>query len=167
MGEVDLRHERQLLQQSLSELLGHRSGESDEAIGFEMPAALASLLIRRRFSGVDIRDVTAYVAGVLERFELENSHRHARAAEMLIRGELGEFDVVEPGLVSEDEFSEVIWMLMGDLAIEADLRPDMLDSLLDQAVAECDRFLIHMRDNDLTPDGAFARASHRWAGGLG
>jgi hypothetical protein len=161
VGEVA--RERQLFEHWLLVLLGHGPDEfGDEAIGPTLPSVLLSLLVRRRFSGSDVREVTRYVAEVLDRCEIDNTGKQARAAEMLIRAELGEVGLVDTRLGSADEFAELIWLLVADLALEADLEPDTIGVLLDHAQRDADRQWAYMRDNALAPADLLDFKLRRW-----
>ncbi|CRK58566.1 hypothetical protein [Alloactinosynnema sp. L-07] len=74
MTRPDLTHERLLFERWVSTFFGHSPGDfAEEEIGPTYPLGLLGLFARRRFADADARTMSAYVADVFPRLEIEDT----------------------------------------------------------------------------------------------
>ncbi|GAB3883365.1 hypothetical protein GCM10029964_042590 [Kibdelosporangium lantanae] len=149
---VQVVSEREAVRNHVMWIAGHGPQPADgESVGDVTLAEVVSLLLRRRLgTRSDARDVTAFVAGALRRAGRETGGRQARAAEAIIRGELGEPELADPRVASLDEIRDLSWVLLRVLVADWAPTPEQVTAVLAHAERSTKDALDFLRRNGLT-----------------
>lgn len=141
-------------------LRSQRDGNSRQSAS--LVGAAASIMVRRRFSACEKRAITAYVLSLFGGNGI-SSFSKCRIAEVLIRSELGELELLKE-LPSATLTFDIASAILEDLVRTSRFDSPRIEALVNQADMDSKAFQKLARRERLVPQGLLRRAIRRRAG---